>query len=257
LSGWLRENALDNVDREIVADALALELICTFEDRSSGYPWDAVGATLALRALEVFEDGSYARLPKVEPTIDDRLREMSSRFTRRPDTVLDITQLDYIRSGRSYAVGAISAGTWNTVRRMWERKYLHAKGNVRQAIGLAEFGDMMLAAGFNDPSLDRLREILEGASSDFAALRAALDGIRYETGEYNATRFARGLELSGEARHILENPARPVRYYDLIAWILESPLLPRRNDLENDDAYATAIYLAGAYAGSVYKSAGR
>ena len=260
LHAWVQQNSLDDANREIAADALAIELInVEYDGLSWTYPWDAVGATIALSALDVFEHGSHARLPVVEPTIDARLDEMRSKFSAPAESVVDFNHLDYLRHSASYGTGSIDKEIWDTVRRMWKKKHLLAQGDVRRAIELAEFGDVMLAAGFRDPSLDRIRDMPVDAMSGFELLKDRLGDIGHRMTEdiiSNSTRFAAGLELSPVAREVLGNLALPVRYYDLIAWILESPIIPRRNGLQNDDAYGIALYLAGTYAGGVSKSAG-
>lgn len=247
---WVDNNSMSGANREFAADALAIELIQTVYE-SFDYPWDSVGAVLALKALQAFETGTHARLVAAKPTFEARLNALRSRFSRPAESMISPLRVDYLQHISSYEAGAITVPTWNLIRTLRKRRRIHAKGDVAQAIELASFGDALLARAHRDTEFGLLRTVV-AEDPKFHLLGGCAEILGYDGSEdirSYTTRFAERLQLSAEARESLEDHSQSIRYYDLIGWVLKSPLVPPRFGYENDDSYAIAILLAGGYSG--------
>lgn len=251
LARWIAENSLTDANREIAADALALALVKTIYEPYESYDWvDSAGAVWALTTLQAIDTGSYARISCANPSFDERLDALAAQFrssrSPRPDRRKFLTTLclhEHLIPDRA----------WDALRFLVKSRRIAVKGRSSKAIDLAQFGDAFLVLGKADANLDFLRSHTFPGRS----LVGCAEELLFSQGEdirAYTSRYAEKLDLQGDGREALEDPQQMVRYYDLIDWIWKCPRISELANIDREAGYASAIYLAGAYAGACWRA---
>lgn len=244
LARWVDDNSLNLAHPEIAADALAVALIQAVHGLDD---WvDAEGAITALATLQAVETGWHARVPTVEPTLDERQRALFDQYPRlagfyRNFHTFNASRCEFLLRACSYT-HPLPRCAWDALRFLLKRRRITVKGPAAAAINLAQFGDIPLALGHTDTDLDALRESKILADRFTNMLVHDGEGISSYT-----SRYAETLGIHGEGREILEDPSCLIRYYDLIAWILNSSEISTIAKSDWETGYSLAIYLAGTY----------
>ncbi|MFG2867576.1 hypothetical protein [Streptomyces sp. NPDC048338] len=248
LRNWLADNALTDPGSETTADALAVMLMASTPDQTV----EAEGSLLALSALSALDVGSHARLPTLEMEITERLKLIRPfcRVTNSPR--INSARSEFLRKV-AYYEGAVPSQGWDALHYLVKRGRIAAVGPVHEAIELARFGDLPLAIGKGDLDLTLLRRQVNAAPAILQSLAGSIDSLTLRSsdgiGSYTL-RFCDLLGIGGNGREVMQDLASPVRIYDLIAWLLDSPALAPLIETNKEEGYATAIYLAGVYTGS-------
>jgi|GEM_PF-3984899 len=246
---WLAEQSLDGADIEIACDAMAIELIKTTHgiDADPG----ALGPILALKALQAFDIGSHARLP-AGSSYEERIGRIAPDIVAGFNAGLNLARVDFLVQLCRYE-SFVSMEGWRALLLLYQSRRIFVVGDVPQAIDLAILGDRMISVGKRDNTLEVLNRLAAASPSILGPLADHRRSLQVHSGDDIWTfsrRYADTLRLDEPEKSWLEDPSRPIRYYDLIAWLLKSPLIAPIEWLDKDECYATAIYLAGAYAGS-------
>ncbi|MFI5689957.1 hypothetical protein [Streptomyces sp. NPDC051636] len=251
LARWIGENSLTVANREIAADALALELVKIIYEPYEQFEWvGSAGAAWALTTLQAIETGSHARLSNVSPSFDERLDALAGKFqsskSSTPDRRRFLTALCLYER-------FVPDRAWDALRFLVRSRRVAVKGRALEAIDLAQFGDVFLVMGKVDVNLNFLRS----RTSPGYSLADCAGAILFSQGDdisAYTSRYVETLDIQGYGREALEDPRQAVRYYDLIDWIWKSPRISELANIDRDIGYGSAIYLAGAYAGACQRA---
>ncbi|MDH2388578.1 hypothetical protein QCN29_07225 [Streptomyces sp. HNM0663] len=249
LSNWLEGNSLSHPRSETTADAIAVMLMASkYADQTV----ETEGSRLALSALSALDVGSHARLPTLGVEITDRLKLVRPFCRVSNSPRINPARTEFLRRV-AYYEGAVPSQGWDALHYLVKRGRIAAIGHVHEAIELTRFGDLPLAIGKRDIDLRLLRKQVNAAPAIFHSLVGSIDSLTLHAsdgiGSYTL-RFCDLLGIKGAGREVMEDLASPVRMYDLIAWLFDSPALAPLIEINREEGYATAIYLAGVYAGS-------
>ncbi len=246
LAAWVAQHGLTTANREIAADALAVELIKTIHEPYEAYDWvDSAGAVWALTTLQAVDVGSHARLSAANPNFDERLEALAGKF-RRSAKIPNPDRRNFLITLSSHK-HFIPDSAWDALRFLAKSRFIAVKGRALKAIDLAQFGDAFLVMGKVDAGLNFLRSRTSPGYhfADYA------EAISFNQGddicEYTS-RYVERLNIQGSGKEALEDPQHSVRYYDLIDWIWKSPRISELAAEDREVAYGLAIYLASVYA---------